>query len=77
MILVAFLYGTRYDLAEIAEVSRKYNLPIFEDCAEGFSGLNYNGQEHCEVSTTSFGPIKTATAFGGAVSIIRNPQLLS
>lgn len=76
-IVVAMVYGTRYDLGPIAEVAKRHRLPIFEDCAEGFCGIQYSGSSHAAVSMFSFGPIKTCTAFGGAVAVVRDPRLYS
>jgi len=77
LILATFTYGVRYDLAEIAKVGKKYNIPIFEDCAEGYVGPSYKGDPNADVTVFSFGPIKHATAFQGAVMIIRNnPEIL-
>ena len=76
-IVVAMVYGTRYNLGPIAEVAKRHNLPIFEDCAEGFCGIQYSGSPHAAVSMFSFGPIKTCTAFGGSVAVIRDSRLYS
>jgi len=56
-------------------VTKKHKIPLFEDCAEGYSGNSYNGDPNADITVFSFGPIKTATAFQGAISIIRNKNL--
>jgi dTDP-4-amino-4,6-dideoxygalactose transaminase len=78
MVIISYVYGARYKLEQIAEVTRKYNLPIFEDCAEAFVGTSYAGDPNAEISSFSFGPIKTCTAFGGCVCLVRNsPETLA
>lgn len=77
LLVVAMVYGTRYSLEAISAVCKRHNLPIFEDCAEGFCGIQYSGSPHADVSMFSFGPIKTCTAFGGAVAVVRDSKLYS
>ncbi|NDD91119.1 hypothetical protein EBZ37_03440 [bacterium] len=74
-VLVAHLFGTRMNLSGIAEFSRRHALFLWEDCAQAFSGLAYTGDPRAAVSMFSFGPIKTATALGGGVLIIRDKDL--
>jgi dTDP-4-amino-4,6-dideoxygalactose transaminase len=77
LILVAHVFGTKNSLDGIAEVAEEAGLPIFEDLAEGYAGVSFEGDRRAEVTVFSFGPIKHATAFGGAVSIVRNnPELV-
>lgn len=77
LIVVAMLYGVTFDLTEIGEIAKKKGIPIFEDCAECYSGNNFFGSECAEATVFSFGPIKTATAFGGGVIIVRNQEVFS
>lgn len=78
MVLISYVYGARYTLEDIAQVTRKHNLPVFEDCAEAFVGTSYSGDSNAEISSFSFGPIKTCTAFGGCVCVVRNsPEILA
>ncbi len=76
-ILVAHLFGTLINMAPIAELASKHNLLAVEDCAQAFIGREYAGHAGSDVCLFSFGPIKTATALGGAVSRVRDPQLLA
>ena len=77
LLVIARLYGVSYDMSEVGKIAKKYNLPLFEDCSECYSGNNFTGNECADATSFSFGPIKTATAFGGGVLIVRNEGLLS
>lgn len=75
-ILVAHVFGTKNSLDGVAEVAAEAGIPVIEDLAEGFAGINFEGDPRAELTVFSFGPIKHATAFGGAVTIIKNnPEL--
>lgn len=75
-LVVAHLFGTRLDLDPIVKIARQHNLTIIEDCAQGFEGCHYDGHGEADVTMFSFGPIKTITAFGGAVFCVRDERLL-
>jgi dTDP-4-amino-4,6-dideoxygalactose transaminase len=75
-IVVAPLFGTRGDLSPVFEVARKFNLLVIEDCAQAFAGREFTGHEDAAVSLFSFGPLKYATALGGAVLRVRDAALL-
>jgi dTDP-4-amino-4,6-dideoxygalactose transaminase len=74
-ILVAHLFGSVMPLDEAAAVAREHGLPLLEDCAQSFTGLQYRGHPGSDISLFSFGPIKTATALGGAILRINDPAL--
>jgi len=74
-LLVAHLFGSRMDLAPVAEVAKKYSLVLIEDCAQSFMGDGYWGHANSDVTLTSFGPIKSASALGGAVALVKDPDL--
>lgn len=75
-ILVAHLFGGRVDLAPIANFAREHRLLLLEDCAQAFRGPHDTGDPLSDVSMFSFGPLKTATALGGAVLYARNHDIL-
>lgn len=75
-ILVAHLFGSRVDMAPIIQLAQQHNLLMIEDCAQAFVGRDYAGHPATDVSLFSFGPIKTATALGGAILRVRDPGLL-
>jgi dTDP-4-amino-4,6-dideoxygalactose transaminase len=74
-VLVAHLFGGRADLEPIAAVARRHGLLLVEDCAQSFRGPENAGDPLADVSLFSFGPIKTATALGGALVRVQDPVL--
>ncbi|HVT29006.1 MAG TPA: DegT/DnrJ/EryC1/StrS family aminotransferase [Lacipirellulaceae bacterium] len=76
-ILVAHLFGTHIDMGPIVEVAKLHNLLVVEDCAQAFVGCEYAGHPDTTCALFSFGPIKTATALGGAVARVRDEALRS
>jgi perosamine synthetase len=75
-VLVTHLFGGRLDLADVAAFCREHGLLLLEDCAQVFGG-GYTGHPEAAASFFSFGPIKTATALGGAVTVVRDPAVRS
>lgn len=76
-VLVAHLYGGRFDLRPIADFARRHHLILIEDAAQAYAGPGYIGHHAADVSLFSFGPIKTATALGGAIVRVRDRTLLA
>ncbi|HEV3339962.1 MAG TPA: DegT/DnrJ/EryC1/StrS family aminotransferase [Pirellulales bacterium] len=74
-VLAAHLFGGRIDLGPIADFARSHDLMLIEDAAQAFAGPDYTGHPASDVSMFSFGPIKTATALGGAIVRVRDQQL--
>jgi len=75
-VLVAHLFGARFPMGPILELARQHKLMVIEDCAQAFAGPRYRGHPDADVSMFSFGPIKTATALGGAILRVGTPELL-
>lgn len=75
IILVAHLFGSCVDMAPIIPLAELHDLLVVEDCAQAFVGRAYTGHPDSDCSLFSFGPIKTATALGGAVMRVRDPGL--
>ena len=75
VLVVAHLFGTRIDLDPVIAVAREHGLLVIEDCAQAFGGHAYRGHPAADVSMFSFGPLKTATALGGALIKVSNPAL--
>jgi perosamine synthetase len=75
VLVVAHLFGGRVDLAASAALAGEHGLTLVEDCAQSLRGPDDTGDEHAAVSLFSFGPIKTATALGGALAHVRDPEL--
>ena len=76
-ILFAHLFGTRQPLDEVADFAQQRGLLLAEDCAQAFVGREFTGHPEADVSMFSFGPIKTATALGGGLLRVRDPQTLA
>jgi dTDP-4-amino-4,6-dideoxygalactose transaminase len=74
-VLTAHLFGGRADLEQLAAIARRHGLLLVEDCAQGFRGPENAGDPLADVSLFSFGPIKTATALGGALVRVEDPEL--
>jgi perosamine synthetase len=74
-ILVAHLFGSRINMVPLVDLAQQHQLLVIEDCAQAFVGRGYSGHPDSDCSMFSFGPIKTATALGGAVLRIRDPIL--
>ena len=72
-LLVAHLFGARFDLTEAAAFAREHGLILVEDCAQTILGPTDSGDPLADVSLYSFGSIKTATALGGALVRVRDP----
>jgi dTDP-4-amino-4,6-dideoxygalactose transaminase len=76
-ILVAHLFGTHIEMGPIVELARQHDLLVIEDCAQAFVGRAYAGHPESDCALFSFGPIKTATALGGAIVRVRDASLRS
>ena len=74
-ILAAHLFGGRIDLDPLADLAREHGLLVIEDCAQAYCGPTFRGHPRADVSMFSFGPIKTATALGGAILRVRDAEL--
>ena len=75
VLVVAHLFGTRLDLDPVFDLARQHGILIAEDCTQAFKGRSYPGHAKAEVSMFSFGPLKTATALGGALIRVRDAAL--
>ncbi len=73
-IVVAHLFGGLVDMDPIAAIAREYDLMLIEDCAQAYVGNQYWGHPQADVSMFSFGPIKTNTALGGGLFVVRSPE---
>ena len=75
-VVVAHLFGSRIPLEPILALAEAHGLRVIEDCAQAFAGTEYQGHPRADASMFSFGPIKKATALGGAVLAVRDARLL-
>jgi perosamine synthetase len=76
-VVVAHLFGGRFDLGPVAAFARRHGLLLVEDCAQAFRGTWDQGDPRADVSMFSFGSIKTASAVGGAILRVRDRGLLA
>ena len=76
VVVVAHLFGTRVDLTPIAALAAQAGALLVEDSAQRLRGPGQGGDPLADVSLFSLGPIKTATALGGALVEVRDPHLL-
>ena len=74
-VLVAHLYGSRMPMQAVVQFCRKHNLLLIEDGAQAYTGDGWRGDIASDVCLFSFGPIKTASALGGAIMTFRDTAL--
>jgi dTDP-4-amino-4,6-dideoxygalactose transaminase len=74
-VLIAHLFGSRVDMEPLVAIARRHDLLVIEDCAQAYVGHGFAGHPQSDAAMFSFGPIKTATALGGAVLRIRDQRL--
>ncbi|TYZ59035.1 hypothetical protein PybrP1_009869, partial [[Pythium] brassicae (nom. inval.)] len=63
--LITYVFGSRFSMD-----------PVLDDCAQAFAGMTYTGERRADVSMFSFGTIKIATSFGGALLRVKNRTVL-
>jgi dTDP-4-amino-4,6-dideoxygalactose transaminase len=76
VLVVAHLFGCRLEFEHLIDAAHEAGLVVVEDCAQAFNGRGYPGHPKSDVVMFSFGPLKNATALGGALVNVRNPALL-
>lgn len=74
-VLVAHLFGARLPLDRVIAKAHARGLLVLEDCAQAYTADGFDGHPASDVRMFSFGTIKTATAFGGGVLLVRDPAL--
>jgi len=75
VLVIAHLFGARLDLDPLFRLARAKRIVTVEDCAQAFNGHDYPGLVAADVNMFSFGPIKTATALGGALIRVKDAKL--
>lgn len=75
ILVVAHLWGGRQLLDDITEIIKPHNILLVEDCAQCFDLVGDAGHPASDFVMHSFGPIKTATALGGAIIQVRDGEL--
>jgi dTDP-4-amino-4,6-dideoxygalactose transaminase len=76
VLVVAHLFGCRLQFEHLIDAAHEAGLIVVEDCAQAFAGRGYPGHPKSDVVMFSFGPLKNATALGGALVNVRVPALL-
>jgi perosamine synthetase len=76
-ILVAHLFGGRFDMQATVGFAKRRRLLLWEDCAQAFTGAGDTGDPSADASMYSFGALKTGTALGGALIKVRNRSVLA
>lgn len=74
-VVLAHLFGARHDLEPALAVARRRGIAVIEDCAQAYAGPGWWGAPDADLSLFSFGPLKTATAFGGGLAFVRDAKL--
>ncbi|MCR9129536.1 MAG: DegT/DnrJ/EryC1/StrS family aminotransferase [Alphaproteobacteria bacterium] len=73
--VIAHLYGA-VSVCPDVEALRARGVTVIEDEAQAFAGAGFNsGDPSASASLFSFGPIKRATALGGALGVFRDAKL--
>lgn len=75
-ILVAPIFGSRMPLQKLGKLAQSRRILLVEDAAQAFCGAQFRGSPEADLSFFSFGPIKTATALGGAIVFAREKRWL-
>lgn len=79
VIIPVDLFGLPANYSEIKGISKKYDLKLLEDGAQGFGG-SINGQKSCsfgDAATTSFFPAKPLGCYGDGGAIFTNDDELA
>lgn len=75
-VIAVDLFGLPANYDEIRKITKKYNLFLIEDGAQGFGG-SINGKKNCsfgDISTTSFFPAKPLGCYGDGGAIFTDDE---
>lgn len=75
LILIAHLFGAHIPLEAIAALARERGILLVEDSAQALVSGTPHRSKHADVTMYSFGPIKTATALGGGLALVKDESL--
>ena len=67
-VVYTHLFGARGDVSGALAIAHERGVQFVEDCAEAYAGPRWRGHPASDLVLFSFGPIKTATAFGGGLA---------
>jgi dTDP-4-amino-4,6-dideoxygalactose transaminase len=71
-VVYTHLFGARGDVTPVLALAHERGALLVEDCAEAYAGPRWRGHGQSDLVLFSFGPIKTATAFGGGLARVRD-----
>jgi dTDP-4-amino-4,6-dideoxygalactose transaminase len=74
-VMFAHLLGGSFDVNPFATIASMHGVPVIEDRAQAFVGPHDWGSARALISLYSFGSIKTSTALGAGVAIVRDASL--
>jgi perosamine synthetase len=75
IVMIAHLLGGSFPVGPYADIADVHNVPLVEDRAQAFIGPHDWGSSRAAISLYSFGSIKTSTALGSAVAVVRDSKL--
>jgi perosamine synthetase len=67
-VVYTHLFGARGEVDGALVIAHGAGARFVEDCAEAYCGPHWRGDPRSDLALFSFGPIKNATAFGGALA---------
>ena len=75
-IMVVHLYGLACDMDKVNQIAKKYNLKVFEDCAQAHGAIYQNKRvgNLSDAAAFSFYPGKNLGAFGDAGAVVTNNE---
>ena len=76
VLVIAHLFGGRFDSTPFINFAREHDLILVEDRAQSFDSLSDCLANEADMALYSFGPIKTCTALGGGLAVVRDGVLL-
>ena len=74
-VVLTHLFGAKVEIEPSLETARRAGAAVVEDCAQAYRGQGWLGHPEADISLFSFGPMKTATALGGAVARVQRPEI--
>lgn len=75
-IVAVHLYGMPYQVAEVAEISKKYEIPVIEDAAEALGSEYHNKKcgQFGDIGIFSFNGNKIITTSGGGALVAKDAE---
>lgn len=77
VLLITHLFGAVMKTDELVSIAKAHNLFVIEDCAQAFGAVLPKDPFNGDAAMFSFGLIKTHTALGGAVLVLKDDTLIT